>query len=120
MKKFNTTTFAIAISSLLMISSFSFAKLPDPSPEAKAASALTAAKNAHNDKVSAYQLCLAQDKVAKKYASKPQAGDKAIETPACKDPGKFEPPAELVVAPAPAAAPVVAVAPIAPVAPVKK
>ena len=119
MKILNTSaTFAIAISSLLMISSISFAKLPDPSPEAKAASALTAAKNAHNDKVSAYQLCLAQDKVAKKYASKPQAGEKAIETPPCKDPGKFEPPAELVVAPV--AAPAVAAAPSAPAAPVKK
>jgi len=119
MKKLNTTTtFAIAISSLLMISSSSFAKLPDPSPEAKAAAALTAAKNAHNDKVSAYQLCLAQDKVAKKYASKPQAGEKAIETPPCKDPGKFEPPAELAVAPV--AAPAVAAVPSASAAPVKK
>jgi len=119
MKILNTSAkFVIAISSLLMISSISFAKLPDPSPEAKAASALTAAKNAHNDKVSAYQLCLAQDKVAKKYASKPQAGEKAIETPPCKDPGKFEPPAELAVAPV--AAPAVASAPSAPAAPVKK
>ncbi len=101
----------------VMASLQSFAKLPDPTPEAKAAAALTAAKNAHNDKVSAYQLCLAQDRVAKKFASKPQAGEKAIETPACKDPGKFEPPAELVAAvPAvtpPAAAP-------APAAPAKK
>jgi hypothetical protein len=113
-----TTSLALTIATLFMGSSISFAKLPDPSPEAKAASALTAAKNAHNDKISAFQLCLAQDKVAKKYASKPQAGEKAIGTPACKDPGKFEPPAELVAATA--SAPVVAVAPNAPVAPVKK
>ncbi len=112
-----TTSLAMTIATLLIGSSISFAKLPDPSPEAKAASALTAAKNAHNDKISAFQLCLAQDKVAKKYAAKLPAGEKAIETPACKDPGKFEPPAELVAAPA---APVVAAAPSAPVAPVKK
>jgi hypothetical protein len=110
-----TTLYTATIATMIMGSSTGFAKLPDPSPEAKAASALTAAKNAHNDKISAYQLCLAQDKVAKKYATKPAAGEKAIETPACKDPGKFEPPAELVVAPA------VAAAPSAPVtAPVKK
>jgi hypothetical protein len=98
----------------VLTSTSAFAKLPDPSPEAKAASALTAAKTAHGDKVSAYQLCLAQDRVAKKYAAKPKAGEKPVETPACKDPGKFEPPAEL------AAAPVAPATPSAPVAPVKK
>ncbi len=113
-----TTLLAMTIATVFMGPTISFAKLPDPSPEAKAASMLAAAKTAHNDKIAAYQLCLAQDKVAKKYASKPQAGEKAIETPACKDPGKFEPPAELVAAPA--AAPVVAAAPSAPVAPAKK
>lgn len=116
LNKTNLITLVVATGLLTSVSSF--AKLPDPTPEAKAAAALTAAKNAHNDKVSAYQLCLAQDRVAKKYASKPQPGEKAIETSACKDPGKFEPPAELVapVAPPSAASP----APAAPVAPAKK
>jgi len=119
MKSLNiTTSFAMAIFGVFLASSISFAKLPDPSPEAKAAATLTTAKTAHGDKVAAFQLCLAQDKVAKKYGSKPKAGEKAIETPACKDPGKFEPPADLVAAPV--TAPVVAAAPSAPAAPVKK
>ena len=112
MKIFNKTNLiSLVVVTGALASLQSFAKLPDPTPEAKAASALTAAKTAHADKVSAYQLCLAQDRVAKKYATKPQAGEKAIETPACKDPGKFEPPAELVAA-VPAVTPP-AVAPVA-------
>jgi hypothetical protein len=65
-----------------------FAKLPDPSPEAKEATELAKAKAAHSDKVAAFKLCEAQNKVAKSYASK----DKVVQTPACADPGEFIPP----------------------------
>jgi len=117
MKKLSTThLITLTVAAGLFGSFYSFAKLPDPTPEAKAASALTAAKTAHADKVSAFQLCSAQDRVAKKYATKPQSGEKAMETPACKDPGKFEPPAELVATVPAQTTPTTAVA----TAPVKK
>jgi hypothetical protein len=88
------------------------AKLPAPTPEAKEATALAAAKTAHGNKVADYQLCMAQDKVARTYATRPKAGEKPVEVPACKDPGKFEPP--LVVAVAPPTAPAATPAPATP------
>lgn len=122
--KLLTKTLLIALISGITVA---HAKLPDPSPVAKANAAITAAKNAHNDKVGGYQLCLAQDKVAKKYATKMKDGEK-VTVPACADPGKFEPAAELLAAlatataaavPAPATATAVAAAPTPPVASAK-
>ena len=78
------------------------AKLPAPTPEAKEASALAAAKTAHGDKV------------ARTYATRPKAGEKPVEVPACKDPGKFEPPVVVAVAPSSAPAPAATAAPVAP------
>lgn len=92
------------------------AKLPDPSPEAKAKADLTKAENAHKDKIGAYQLCQSQDRAAKRYLASPAGkGKKAASLPPCADPGKFVPPEVVAAAPAAAAAP----AP-APAAPVKK
>jgi hypothetical protein len=69
------------------------AKLPTPSDEAKAKAAETAAKTAWTEKVSAYQLCKAQDKVAAAYlADAKKAGKEtkpATATPPCADPGSF-------------------------------
>jgi len=112
-----------AVSMTLAFSQVVSAKLPPPTPEAKAAADLAKAKAAHGDKVAAYQLCLAQDKVAKKYK---QTGKdvKMVETPPCKDPGKFVPPEETAAAPAAAAPAGAAKAPAAtaaaPAAPAKK
>lgn len=68
------------------------AKLPPPSDEAKAKAAETAAKNAWNDKVAAFQLCKAMDRVAAGYlAGAKKAGHdlKPTATPPCADPGPF-------------------------------
>ena len=69
------------------------AKLPAPSDEAKAKAAETAAKTAWTDKVGAYQLCRAQDRVAGQYRVSAKAAAKdvpaAMDTPACADPGAF-------------------------------
>lgn len=83
------------------------AKLPAPTDAAKAAAAETANKNAWNDKVAAYKLCLAQDKVAAAYRKSPAAAGKdvtAVQTaaaasgatpapvaalPGCTDPGPY-------------------------------
>lgn len=96
----------------LAVSSLASAKLPPPTPEAKAAAELAKAKADHGNKVANYQLCLAQDKVAKKYK---QTGKDVmmVETPPCKDPGKFVPPEVAAAAPA-AAAPTTAAASPAP------
>ena len=83
-------------------SAFVFATLPPLSPEAQEAANLAKAKTAYGDKVAAYQLCQAQNRVADKF--------RVSGTPApaaCVAPPPFVPP---VAAAAPA--------PVAPVAPV--
>lgn len=112
----NSTLISFLAATAFTIAAPSFAKLPAPTPEAKAAAELAKAKADHGNKVAAYQLCQSQDKVAKKYK---QTGKdvKMVETPPCKDPGKFVPPEEAPAAPAPAAAPA---APATPAAPAKK
>jgi hypothetical protein len=84
------------------------AKLPAPSDEAKAAAAATAAKAAWADKVGAYKLCLAQDRVAAGFKKTAMAAGKdvaAVQTAApasgaaptpvsvagCVDPGPYVP-----------------------------
>ena len=106
MKRINQVTTVFCLSLIICSAN---AKLPAPTPEAKEATALAAAKTAHGNKVADYQLCMAQDKVARTYATRPKAGEKPVEVPACKDPGKFEPPVVVAVA-----APAAAVAPAAP------
>jgi hypothetical protein len=85
------------------------AKLPAPSDEAKAKAAATAAKTAWSDKLAAYQLCQAMNRVADGYRKSAKAAGRevqpAVETPACADPGPFVPP-EIMAAAASAAAPV--------------
>ena len=69
------------------------AKLPAPSPEAKAKSDEAAAKAAWAAKVDAYQLCQSQDRVAAGYLKSAQAEGKPVKpgaaTPPCTDPGVF-------------------------------
>ena len=99
------------------------AKLPPPSDEAKAKAEEAKAKAAWSDKVAAYQLCKASDRVAartlaeQKKAGKPVG--EVVATPACADPGPFVyPPPEAAAAPAAPTTAAVA-APAAPVAPKK-
>ncbi len=99
------------------------AKLPPLSDEAKAKAEETKARSAHGDKVAAYKLCLAMDKVAADYRARAKSAGKevrpATETPPCTDPGAFVPaPAAAASAPA---VPVAAVAaPAAPAAAASK
>jgi hypothetical protein len=104
MKKTTASFIALA-----MLAGSALAKLPPLSDEAKAKSAEAAAKTAHGNKVAAFQLCKAMDKVAAGYlASAKKAGKdvKPTATPPCADPGPFvyAPPAPAIAA-APAAAP---------------
>jgi hypothetical protein len=74
------------------------AALPPLTPEQAEAAALTKAKAAYGDRVGAYKLCLAQNKVADQF--------RVSGTPApaaCVAPPPFVPP--VAAAPAPAAAP---------------
>ncbi len=86
---------AVALSPALLLAAVTLAqaKLPAPSDEAKAKAAEAAAKTAWTDKVSGYQLCKAQDKVAADYqAQAKKAGHAAsapVATPPCADPGPF-------------------------------
>ena len=101
----------------LGLATSSFAKLAAPSEEAKLKAAEAKAKTAWSDKVGAYQLCKAQDKVAAGYLkAKGSAAPTPLAMPACADPGPYVAapavPAPLVAA-TPASATVVAASPAA-------
>lgn len=82
-------TFAAAL--LTLASALAIAKLPAPTPEQKAQADLTKAKTAWGDKVAAFQLCKAQDKVATGYQASGKGAHTQSGTP-CADPGPFVPP----------------------------
>jgi hypothetical protein len=103
MKKIIAFTFcAFAASSV-------FAALPPLTPEQAEAAALTKAKTAYGDKVGAYQLCQAQNRVADRFRV---AGTAA--PAACVAPPPFVPP--VVAAAAAPAAPAASATPAAPAA----
>jgi hypothetical protein len=70
-----------------------WAKLPPPTPEAKAKAAEAAARTAWSNKVGAYQLCQSMDKVAQRYYAEAKATGREtkppVATPPCADPGPF-------------------------------
>ncbi len=78
------------------LSSTALAKLPEPSAEAKAASAAVAAKAAWTNKVGAYMLCKAQDRVVAHYLELARVAGKDLKAPdanasaSCTDPGPFQ------------------------------
>jgi hypothetical protein len=81
------------------------AKLPPPTPEAKAAADAAKDKAAWSDKVASYKLCQVQDKIAAQYLkSKEGAKKPTVETPPCTDPGPYVPTAAAAPAAAPAPA----------------
>lgn len=68
------------------------AKLPAPTEEAKTKALESKAKAAWSDKVAAYQLCKAQDKVAALYLTAKGAEAKPVTaTPPCQEPGPYVP-----------------------------
>ncbi len=77
-----------------------FAALPPLTPEQAEAAALAKAKTAYGDRVGAYKLCLAQNKVADQYRvpGTPSPG-------ACTAPPPFTPPVAAAAAPAAPATP---------------
>jgi hypothetical protein len=83
----SVTSVCVALLSGLFATA-SFAKLPEPTPEAKAKAAEAKAKTAWSDKVAAYQLCKSQDKVAAAYL-KGKDAKAVVATPACTDPGRM-------------------------------
>lgn len=75
------------------------AKLPAPSPEAKAKADEARAKTAHGDKVAGYKLCLSMEKTAAHYfKTVAKDGKPSANAPACTDPGPYVP---VAAAPAP-------------------
>ena len=77
-----------------------FAALPPLTPEQAEAAALAKAKTAYGDRVGAYKLCLAQNKVADQFRvpGTPAPG-------ACTAPPPFTPPVAAAAAPAAPATP---------------
>ncbi|MBL8474113.1 MAG: hypothetical protein KF778_03020 [Rhodocyclaceae bacterium] len=106
---------------LSLCATTAWAKLPDPSPKAKAKADMTKAENAHKDKVAGYKLCMSQNAVAARYFKSSGKSPKS-ELPACADPGKFDPATVAAAAPAApaAAAAAAAAAPAAAPAPAEK
>ena len=93
MKKIIAFTFCALVGGSVM------ASLPPLTPEQAEAAALTKAKAAYGDRVGAYQLCQAQNRVADRF--------KAAGTPspaACVAPPPFVPPGAVAAAPAAPAA----------------
>lgn len=87
----------IALAFAAAISAPALAKLPTPDEAQLAKAAAAKARAAWSDKVAAYQLCKAQDRVATHYLSEVKGQGKAVPTPAataaCADPGPFVDPA---------------------------
>ncbi|WP_439683327.1 hypothetical protein MNJPNG_14520 [Cupriavidus oxalaticus] len=100
----------IALAAGATLSAGALAKLPPPSEAQQAKAAETKARAAWSDKVAAFQLCRAQDKIAARYYAERQAQGKdaraAVQTAACAEPGPFVAPVSAVppTAPGPAVA----------------
>lgn len=84
MKKLSLALIAVALCGAAQ------AKLPPPTPEAAAKAAAAKDKAAWTTKVTAYQLCLRQNKVVDHYVKTQNVTPKQTETvPACTDPGPY-------------------------------
>lgn len=85
----------VTLALLVACSATARAELPPPGPEAKAKAEAAAAKAKWADKVAAFQLCQAQNKVAAFYYAQAEAQGKPTHppeaTPPCADPGPFVP-----------------------------
>jgi len=70
------------------------AKLPAPTDAQKAAAAEAAAKTAHDNKVAAYQLCEAENRIQHRYIEEQKAKGRTV-TPqlvkGCENPGPYQP-----------------------------
>ena len=66
---------------LSVLAAPALARLPPLSEEAKAKAEETKARGAHGDKVAAYKLCLAMDKVAADYRARARSAGKEVRPP---------------------------------------
>lgn len=74
----------------LAAASVSHAKIPPPTPEAKAAADAKKSKTEWTEKVAAYQLCQTQDRIAARYFKMhPDAKKPTAEVPPCTNPGPY-------------------------------
>jgi hypothetical protein len=84
---------SFALLAVFAFSTGAFAKLPAPSPEAKAKADEAAARSSWNDKLGAYQLCVSMERTAEAYRAQRMTLGKeapaAEPTPPCSDPGPF-------------------------------
>lgn len=94
------TLIAVAAAACAAFAPGALAKLPAPTEAQQAKAAETRARAAWSDKVAAYQLCRAQDKIAAHYlAARKAHGQPArdpVQTAACADPGPFAAPAPAI------------------------
>jgi hypothetical protein len=89
MNKTSIACFAMAAAAMFSISAY--AKLPPPSDEAKAKADETKNKGAWTDKVAAYQLCEAQNRIAARYLQEKHKPKPTVEVPPCQNPGTYVP-----------------------------
>ncbi len=82
----------IASITLMLAAAGAYAKLPPPTEEAKAAAAAAKDKTDWSNKVAAYKLCLAQDKLVATLKGKDGAKKPSAEVPPCANPGPYVPP----------------------------
>lgn len=79
-----------------LLATSAFATLPPGTPEAMAQAKAAKAKSDWSDKVSAYQLCLSQDRVAEAYRKEMKVEGKPAPAPGtttpCADPGPYATP----------------------------
>ena len=88
------TSAAFAVAAVLGLpATLALAKLPAPSDEANAKAAEAAAKTAHTNKVTSFQLCKSMDRTAGAYFAQAKKDGKAVKpaaaTDACAEPGAF-------------------------------
>lgn len=98
----------IAVAAGATLSAGALARLPPPGEAQQARAAEARARVAWSDKVAAFQLCRAQDKIATRYYAERHAQGKevraAVQGAPCADPGPFVAPVSSAPVPAPAVA----------------
>jgi len=87
---------ALALIVFALFTAVALAKLPPPTEEATARATAVSAKSAWDDKVAAYQTCLADERVADTYRKNMKATGQIAPPPSpappCTDPGPYATP----------------------------
>lgn len=87
------TVIVLAAGAAFGVAGAANAKLPAPTDAQKAAAAEAAAKTAHENKVAAYQLCEAENRIQARYIEEQKAKGRTV-TPqlvkGCENPGPYQ------------------------------